>query len=121
VLAPNHLLMTWIWVFETQDVTIKLDTVVHDKSQRFSLLLSKLFALIHCALHLTTLCSTMSGEADQASNITDNNPTAGSQSATVVGSDTASSTPSSTMVDQAMARKENPPLYQYLSWCITMI
>jgi hypothetical protein len=121
MLAPNHLLMTWIRVFKTQDVTIKWDTTVLAKSQRFSLLLSKLFALIHCALHLTTLCSTMSSEADQASNIADNNPTAGSQSAIVVGSNAASSTPSSTIVDQAMARKENPPLYQYLSWCMTMI
>jgi hypothetical protein len=71
-----------------------------------------LSTLIHCALHLTTLHSTMSGEADQASNVAGDNLVADTQSAADVGGDATTSS-SSTMADQAMARKEIPSLYQY--------
>jgi hypothetical protein len=92
---------------------IKLDTTLHAKSHHFSLMLLRFPTLIHYSLRLTTFCSTMSSEADQASNITGDNPTAGSHNAPGTGSNTASSTSSSTMADQAMARKEVPSLYQY--------
>jgi hypothetical protein len=80
-------------------VHIKLDTDVHTKSHRFSLLLSNLLAIIHCSLRLTTSHSTMSGEAEQTSNIIGDIPTADSQSAVKVGSKAASSTSSSSMAN----------------------
>jgi hypothetical protein len=43
---------------------IKMDVIVHAKSYCFSLMLSKLYAFIRCALDLTILRSTMSCEAD---------------------------------------------------------
>jgi hypothetical protein len=97
---------------------IKPDAAVHAKSHRFSFLLSKLFAFIHCSLRLTTSCSTMSGKANQTSNVVGDIPMDDSQSATEMESETASST-SSTMADQAIATKEIPPLYQF--WKALMV
>jgi hypothetical protein len=78
---------------------IKLNTVVHAKSHCFSLVLSKPFAFIHHLLHLTTFYSTMSGEADQVSNVVDDIPATRSQSVVGVESKAASSTSSSTMAN----------------------
>jgi hypothetical protein len=64
-------------------------------------------------LRLTTSFSTLSGEADQSSNITSDIPTASTKSVVGVESEVPSSTSFSTMADQAMARKEIPPLYEY--------
>jgi hypothetical protein len=55
----------------------------------------------------------MSGEADQSSNAIGENPAAGTGSVAGVESEAPSSTSSSTMVDQTMARKDIPPLYEY--------
>jgi hypothetical protein len=54
----------------------------------------------------------MSGKADQTSNIADVVVVADTKSAIGVECETPS-TSSSTMADQAMARKEIPPLYEY--------
>jgi hypothetical protein len=55
----------------------------------------------------------MSGKADWTSNVTSDIPVAGAGSATRARSEAASSTFSSTMADQAMARKEIQSLYQH--------
>jgi hypothetical protein len=53
------------------------------------------------------------GKVDQTSPDADDIPMAGHESAAKAESEVASSTSSSTMADQAMERKEFPPLYQY--------
>jgi hypothetical protein len=88
---------------------INLSAAMHTNSHRFSLLLSKLSTFIHYLLRLSTSFPIMSGKADQTSNIIGEIPAAGAESA---AGEAASST-SSTMADQAMVRKEIPPLYQY--------
>jgi hypothetical protein len=65
------------------------------------------------ATHLTTSFSTMSSEADQTSNVTGDNPVADTEIVVGAESEAPSSTSFSTMADQAMARKEIPPLYEY--------
>jgi hypothetical protein len=92
---------------------MKLNAVMHAKSQRLSLLFSKLFAFIHCSLHLTTSFFVMPGEVDQISNVIGDIPAADTRRASGTGSETTSSTSSSTVTHQAMARKGILPLYQY--------
>jgi hypothetical protein len=55
----------------------------------------------------------MYGEADQSSNVASEIPTASAESATTVESEPPSSTSSSTMADQAMAKKQIPALHEY--------
>jgi hypothetical protein len=93
-------------------VHIKLNVVVHGKSHRFSLLLTKLFVFIHYSVGLTTSYSFMSGEDHQTSNVAGDISVAGIGSATRAGSEAASTT-SLTMTNQTMERKEIPLLYQY--------
>jgi hypothetical protein len=100
-------------------VNIKLGSAVHAKSHQFSLLHLNLFAFIYCLLRLTTFLSTMSGKANQSSNIAGDIPVVSSQSAAGTESEVASSTSSSTMANQTMPRKEIPPLYQY--WKVPMV
>jgi hypothetical protein len=100
-------------------MNIKLGAVVHAKSHQFSLLHLNLFAFIYCLLRLTTFLSTMSGKANQSSNVVGDIPVVSSQSAAGMESEVASSTSSSTMANQTMPRKEIPPLYQY--WKVPMV
>jgi hypothetical protein len=55
----------------------------------------------------------MFSEASQASNIVGDVTAVGSQSVAGTESEAASCTSSSTMADEAIAKKDIPPLYQY--------
>jgi hypothetical protein len=55
----------------------------------------------------------MNGEAIQSSNLTGEIPVAIAESATAAESGAPSSTSSSTMVDQAMAKKQIPTLHEH--------
>jgi hypothetical protein len=81
----------------TPAMHIKLDTAVHTKSHRFSLLLTNLFTSIPCYLHHTIFFLTMFGEADQSSNATSEISAASTESAAATGSEAPSSTSYSTM------------------------
>jgi hypothetical protein len=92
---------------------IKLDVVIHAKSNQFSLMLHNLFAFVLCSLCHTVFFFNMSSEVGQSSNVADKILAVGTKSAVTVGSKAPSSTSSSNMVDQTMVRKEIPPLYEY--------
>jgi hypothetical protein len=93
-------------------VHIKLDTVEHTKSHRFSLLPSSLLLFSHCSLHRSTFPCNMFGEADQTSNIASDTTMSDSKGAAGVESETASASSSSNVAVLTMAKKEVPKMYE---------
>jgi hypothetical protein len=96
---------------------LKLVAIVYDKSHRFSLLPSSPLSLIHCSLHRISSDATMPIETIQTTPTTGDAARSGSMGGTRVESNTSSS--SSNVAMQTIAKKKVPMLYEY--WKALMI